>query len=118
MQESNLFFVALKKVEDYCKRTGVLPTLISENVQGRRHRSRPHAGAAWRQPFLRLELDTVVKAGYREAGWREVKSSDFGVPNPKPHIVLVAHAGLGSVVGSCLFSTVRPGFYCSLPADH
>jgi broad-specificity NMP kinase len=40
MQESNLFFTAVDKVSVYAKKTGHLPTIISENVQGRRYRHR------------------------------------------------------------------------------
>ena len=38
VQESPLFFVAVKKVQDYAAWSGSLPTIISENVQGRRFR--------------------------------------------------------------------------------
>jgi hypothetical protein len=38
VQESNLFFTAVGKVKEYATTTGHLPTIISENVQGRRHR--------------------------------------------------------------------------------
>jgi hypothetical protein len=38
MQESNLFFKALEKVKEYAQKSGHLPTIISENVQGRRFR--------------------------------------------------------------------------------
>lgn len=106
MQESNLFFTALRKVREYHRRVGVLPTIISENVQGRRHRTTDDDGR-WRQPFLRLELDALRAAGYREVAWREVSSQDFGLPNPKSHVMVVAHAGLGSLVGPTLFSSVR-----------
>jgi site-specific DNA-cytosine methylase len=39
-EESNLFFVAVSKVLEYSKVTGQLPTIISENVKGRRFRHR------------------------------------------------------------------------------
>lgn len=34
VQESTLFFTALDKVVAYFKMSGVLPTLVSENVKG------------------------------------------------------------------------------------
>jgi site-specific DNA-cytosine methylase len=39
-EESNLFFVAVNKVLEYSKVTGHLPTIVSENVKGRRFRHR------------------------------------------------------------------------------
>lgn len=105
VQESNLFFRALRKVREYYSRVGVLPIIVSENVQGRRHRTTDDEGR-WRQPFLRLELDALRAAGYSEVAWREVCTQDFGVPNPKNHVLVVANAGLGSLVGPTLFSSV------------
>jgi site-specific DNA-cytosine methylase len=128
MQESNLFFKALEKVQEYARITGHLPTLISENVQGRRFRrwdeSQVRCGWArgertcatsgfvvlqqrWTQPFLKVEADALLAAGYDDVGWRQVTSEAFGVPNPKAHINLIATAGPTTVVDSCLFSTVR-----------
>ena len=106
VQESNLFFTALEKVCEYATQAGVLPTLVSENVRGIRFRTKDGTGQ-WRHPFLREELESLRAAGYRELGWRDVNTGDFGVPNMKPHVVLVAHAGLGSIVAHCLFSSVR-----------
>jgi site-specific DNA-cytosine methylase len=128
MQESNLFFTALEKVQEYARISGHLPTLISENVQGRRFRrwdeSQVRCGWArwsrvcatscvmvlqhrWTQPFLKVEADALLAAGYDDVGWRQVTSEAFGVPNPKAHIILIATAGPTTVVDSCLFSTVR-----------
>lgn len=60
----------------------------------------------WMQPFLKIEADTLLGAGYQDLGWREVSSEAFGEPNPKRHVVLVATARQCGVVDSCLFSTV------------
>jgi site-specific DNA-cytosine methylase len=58
------------------------------------------------QPFLKMEADTLLAAGYQDMGWREVSSEAFGVPNPKRHVILVATAKQCGLVDSCLFSTV------------
>ena len=106
-EEGGGLLLRYRRASDACNAcTGETLTIVSENVQGRRHRTMGPSGK-WRQPFLRSELDELVRVGYREVGWREVSTADFGVPNPKKHIVLVAHSGLGSIVGHCLFSTVR-----------
>lgn len=61
----------------------------------------------WKQPFLKVQVDAIKDAGYADIGWREVSSQAFGLPNPKCHIVLVAHAGSSPLVDCLLFSTVR-----------
>jgi hypothetical protein len=61
----------------------------------------------WAPPFLKVEADALLAAGYTDVGWREVSSEAFGLPNPKCHIMLVATAGPTTLVDSCLFSTVR-----------
>jgi site-specific DNA-cytosine methylase len=43
-EESNLFFVAIDKVEAYARITGHWPHIISENVAGRRLRRRDQTG--------------------------------------------------------------------------
>jgi hypothetical protein len=58
------------------------------------------------QPFLKVEADALLSAGYKDIGWREVSSAAFGVPNPKHHVILMATAKETGVVDSCLFSTV------------
>lgn len=57
-------------------------------------------------PFLKLEVERLLAAGYGDLGWREVCSEAWGVPNPKTHIVLVATNKQCGVVDGCLFSTV------------
>jgi hypothetical protein len=64
----------------------------------------------WTQPFLKLEADALLAAGYDDVGWRQVTSEALGIPNPKAHIILIATAGPTTIVDSCLFSTVRPLF--------
>lgn len=59
------------------------------------------------QPFLKVEADKLLAAGYRDLGWREVSTEAFGVPNPKRHVILMATAKQCAIVDSCLFSTVR-----------
>jgi hypothetical protein len=61
----------------------------------------------WAPPFLKLEADALLAAGYQDVGWREVSTEAFGLPNPKSHIILIATAGPTALVDSCLFSTVR-----------
>jgi hypothetical protein len=61
----------------------------------------------WAPPFLKVEADAMLAAGYTDVGWREVSSAAFGLPNPKCHIILVATAGPTALVDCCLFSTVR-----------
>lgn len=108
-QESNLFFVALDVIKRYTENTSHIPVIVSENVQGRRFRSKPDGGSPYRQPFLRDEAEALRQAGYQELGWREICSSDAGVPHSKRHVYLVAAGGFGAsaVVESCLFSSVR-----------
>ena len=105
--ESNLFFVALDKIKRYTQKKGNLPIIVSENVQGRRFRSKPDKDSPFRQPFLRDEAEALRLAGYEELGWREICSADAGLPHKKPHVYLVASGSLGAVVDSCLFSSVR-----------
>ena len=106
MQESNLFFEALRVLREYKADTGTMPVLLSENVHGRRLRTWDKATEAWRQPFIKEEADAVIDSGYTELGWREISTADVGVPNPKKHVLLMATAGFGSVVDNCLFSSV------------
>ena len=61
----------------------------------------------WKQPFLKVMLASILQAGYVDIGWREVSSAAFGLPNPKRHIILVAHVASCRLVDSLLFSTVR-----------
>lgn len=134
VQESNLFFVALDKVREYSATAGHMPTIISENVLGRKQRHKDEAtvcsgccccpmlqflhvaapfNAVWclqgrfMQPFLKLEADALLHAGYRDLGWREVSSEASGDPNAKHHIILAATERPSGVVDSLLFSTVR-----------
>lgn len=65
------------------------------------------------QPFIKLEVDRVMEAGYNDWGYREISSQSFGDPNAKVHIVLVATQHQTGVVDSLLFSTVR-----SVPASN
>jgi site-specific DNA-cytosine methylase len=58
-------------------------------------------------PFIKLEADALLTAGYQDLGWREVSSEALGVPNSKTHVILVATAKELGVVDACLFSTVR-----------
>jgi hypothetical protein len=60
----------------------------------------------WMVPFLKVEADTLLAAGYLDLGWREISSEGFGVPNPKHHIIVVATAKQCGLVDCCLFSTV------------
>jgi hypothetical protein len=62
---------------------------------------------AWLQPFLKVEADALLDAGYQDLGWREVSSEACGLPNPKHHNILVATEQRGLLIDSCLFSTVR-----------
>jgi hypothetical protein len=64
------------------------------------------------QPFLKLEADALLAAGYQDLGWREVSSEGFGVPNPKCHIFLVATAKQCGLVDSMLFSSVCDSHVC------
>lgn len=64
------------------------------------------------QPFLKLEADALLAAGYKDLGWRDVSSEAFGVPNPKNHVILMAAAKHYALVDSCLFSTVRTASEC------
>lgn len=66
----------------------------------------PLVQGRWMQPFLKMEADALLAAGYRDLGWREVSSEAFGVPNPKRHVILVATAKQQGLVDSLLFSTV------------
>lgn len=66
-----------------------------ENVQGKRQ-----------EPFLRVEVEKLMEAGYCYIAWREVSSACFGVPNSKGHIILVATEKEDLSADSVLFSTV------------
>jgi hypothetical protein len=46
----------------------------------------------WNQPFLKVEADALLAAGYKDLGWRELSTEAFGLPNPKRHIILIATA--------------------------
>jgi hypothetical protein len=135
LQESTLFFTALNKVREYAAWAGHLPTIVSENVQGRRFRRwdeeqvccdctvltltlslQVYSPVAedcqvvqerWSQPFLKVEADALLAVGYRDLGWREVSTEAFGLPNPKHHIILIATEHTSATVDCCLFSTVR-----------
>jgi hypothetical protein len=135
LQESTLFFTALNKVREYAAWAGHLPTIVSENVQGRRFRRwdeeqvccdcteltltlslQVYSPVAedcqvvqerWSQPFLKVEADALLAAGYKDLGWREVSTEAFGLPNPKHHIILIATEHTSATVDCCLFSTVR-----------
>jgi hypothetical protein len=76
---------------------GILVELATLNVQER-----------YITPFLKMEADALLAAGYRDVAWREVSSEAFGLPNPKRHIILMATDGLTALVDCCLFSTVCP----------
>jgi hypothetical protein len=60
----------------------------------------------WLQPFLKVEADELLAAGYQTLGWRDVSSEACGLPNPKHHSILVATEQRSLLVDSCLFSTV------------
>jgi hypothetical protein len=64
----------------------------------------------WNQPFLKVEADALLAAGYKDLGWRELSTEAFGLPNPKRHIILIATAQQSGIVDRCLFSTVWPLF--------
>jgi site-specific DNA-cytosine methylase len=66
------------------------------------------------QPFLKVEADALLSAGYKDIGWREVSSAAFGVPNPKHHVILMATAKETGIVDSCLFSTVGLCFFAAV----
>jgi hypothetical protein len=48
-----------------------------------------------------------------DIGWREISSEAWGLPNPKHHSIVVATEQQGTMVDSCLFSTVRQA-YCKI----
>jgi hypothetical protein len=66
----------------------------------------------WMTPFLKMEAEALLAAGYLDIGWREVSTEAIDIPNAKVHIFLVSTSGTSALVDCCLFSTVCSTVSC------